>query len=189
MGEEIGMIDPDFAHIEEYVDVESLNAYQEMISQSLSKEEAFRRIKAQSRDNSRTPMQWTNGTQAGFTTGKPWLALAAKHEEINVENERSSKQSILAYYKKLIQLRKQYPVIASGNYQAYQPNHPQVYSFLRQLEKEKLLVLTNFYENETTITIPEEFVGAKRLIDNYSDTVIEEELKLKPYQAIALLIQ
>ena len=189
MGEEIGMIDPDFAHIEEYVDVESLNAYQEMISQSLSKEEAFRRIKAKSRDNSRTPMQWTNGTQAGFTTGKPWLALAAKHEEINVENERSSKQSILAYYKKLIQLRKQYPVIASGNYQAYQPNHPQVYSFLRQLEKEKLLVLTNFYENETTITIPEEFVGAKRLIDNYSDTVIEEELKLKPYQAIALLIQ
>lgn len=189
MGEEIGMIDPDFQHIDDYVDVESLNAYQEMLNQSFSEEEAFRRIKAKSRDNARTPMQWTSDETAGFTTGTPWLGLAANHEVINVEQERTSEQSIFAYYKKLIQLRKQYPVIASGDYQAYEPDHPQVYGYLRQLDGQKLLVLTNFYENETTITIPEEFVSAQPLISNYANTLIQEEVTLRPYQAIALLIQ
>ena len=189
MGEEIGMIDPDFQHIDDYVDVESLNAYQEMLNQSFSEEEAFRRIKAKSRDNARTPMQWTSDETAGFTTGTPWLGLAANHEVINVEQERTSEQSIFAYYKKLIQLRKQYPVIASGDYQAYEPDHPQVYGYLRQLDGQKLLVLTNFYENETTITIPEEFASAQPLISNYANTLIQEELTLRPYQAIALLIQ
>ncbi|MGX7173985.1 alpha,alpha-phosphotrehalase [Enterococcus ratti] len=189
MGEEIGMIDPDFKHINEYVDVESLNAYQTMIDQAFSEEEAFCRIKAKSRDNSRTPMQWNGDEKAGFTTGTPWLSLAAKHEEINVEKECSSKKSILAYYKKLIQLRKQYPVIAIGDYQAYGRNHPHVYSFLRQLGEQKLLVLTNFYDVKTTIVIPKEFMNAKRLIDNYSETVIQEKLQLNPYQAVALFIQ
>ncbi|MCQ4504378.1 alpha-glucosidase C-terminal domain-containing protein, partial [Vibrio parahaemolyticus] len=82
-------------------------------------------------------------------------------------------------------LRKQYPVIASGDYQAYEPDHPQVYGYLRQLDGQKLLVLTNFYENETTITIPEEFVSAQPLISNYANTLIQEEVTLRPYQAIA----
>ncbi|MBF8807317.1 MAG: alpha,alpha-phosphotrehalase [Enterococcus lacertideformus] len=189
MGEEIGMIDPDFDHIDQYVDVESLNAYQGLISQGMSEKEAFRRIKAKSRDNSRTPMQWTGDEKGGFTTGTPWLALAAKYEEINVEKECSTKQSILAYYKKLIQLRKQYPVIALGDYQAYEASHQQVYSYLRQLNKQKLLVLANFYAKDTIIMLPEEFLEAQCLINNYTSIVIQKELELKPYQAIGLLIQ
>ncbi|MBO0462471.1 alpha,alpha-phosphotrehalase [Enterococcus sp. DIV1298c] len=188
MGEEIGMIDPDFASISDYRDVESLNAYQLLQEQGLTQEEAFRRIKAKSRDNSRTPMQWTDEPQAGFTSGTPWLPLAAKHETINVANEQKQEQSIFAYYQQLIQLRKTYPVIAIGDYQAYVPEHPQVYGYLRQTEDQKLLVLTNFYADETTVELPEEFVAAKALISNYPTTV-EKEMKLQPYQAVALLLQ
>lgn len=187
MGEEIGMIDPDFDSIADYVDVECLNAYHLLLEKGLSKKEAFRRIKAKSRDNSRTPMQWTADENAGFTLGKPWLKVAESYGDINVEKELASPQSIFNYYQKLIRLRKQYPVIALGSYQAYQPEHPQVYSFLRQYEEKKVIVFTNFYGKETTISLPEEFLDSKILIDNYDGTIVERELKLKPYQAIALL--
>lgn len=187
MGEEIGMIDPDFDSIADYVDIECLNAYQLLLEKGLSEKEAFRRIKAKSRDNSRTPMQWTADENAGFTLGKPWLKVAESYGDINVEKELASPQSIFNYYQKLIRLRKQYPVIALGSYQAYQPEHPQVYSFLRQYEEKKVIVFTNFYGKETTISLPEEFLDSKILIDNYDGTIVERELKLKPYQAIALL--
>ncbi len=187
MGEEIGMIDPDFDSVADYVDIECLNAYQLLLEKGLSEKEAFRRIKAKSRDNSRTPMQWTAGENAGFTLGKPWLKVAESYGDINVEKELASPQSIFNYYQKLIRLRKQYPVISLGSYQAYQPEHPQVYSFLRQYEEKKVIVFTNFYGKETTISLPEEFLDSKILIDNYDGTIVERELKLKPYQAIALL--
>ncbi len=187
MGEEIGMIDPDFDSIADYVDIECLNAHHLLLEKGLSKKEAFRRIKAKSRDNSRTPMQWTADENAGFTLGKPWLKVAESYGDINVEKELASPQSIFNYYQKLIRLRKQYPVIALGSYQAYQPEHPQVYSFLRQYEEKKVIVFTNFYGKETTISLPEEFLDSKILIDNYDGTIVERELKLKPYQAIALL--
>lgn len=187
MGEEIGMIDPDFDSVADYVDIECLNAYQLLLEKGLSEKESFRRIKAKSRDNSRTPMQWTAGENAGFTLGKPWLKVAESYGDINVEKELASPQSIFNYYQKLIRLRKQYPVISLGSYQAYQPEHPQVYSFLRQYEEKKVIVFTNFYGKETTISLPEEFLDSKILIDNYDGTIVERELKLKPYQAIALL--
>lgn len=188
MGEEIGMIDPDFDSISDYRDIESLNAYKLLQEQGFTPEEAFRRIKAKSRDNSRTPMQWTDEPQAGFTSGKPWLPLASKHETINVANEQKQEQSIFAYYQKLIQLRKTYPVIANGDYKAYAPEHPQVYGYLRQTDDQKLLVLTNFYANETSVELPEEFIDSKVLISNYP-TMVEKEMKLQPYHAVALLLQ
>lgn len=123
MGEEIGMVDPDYSSISDYIDVESLNAYKLLLAQGCTEKEAFRRIKAKSRDNSRTPMQWSDAEQAGFTTGKPWLKVAGKLEEINVEKERSSEDSILSYYKKLIWLRKTYPIVAQGDYHAYGADH------------------------------------------------------------------
>ena len=187
MGEEIGMVDPDYSSISDYIDVESLNAYKLLLTQGCTEKEAFRRTKAKSRDNSRTPMQWSDAEQAGFTTGKPWLKVAGKLEEINVEKERSSEDSILSYYKKLIRLRKTYPIVAQGDYHAYGADHPQVYGYLRQFEGQQLLVLTNFYDKDTRITIPEGFTEADILIDNYSDTVLHQNLELKPYQAIALL--
>ena len=188
MGEEIGMIDPDFDSISDYRDIESLNAYKLLQEQGFTPEEVFRRIKAKSRDNSRTPMQWTDEPQAGFTSGTPWLPLASKHETINVANEQKQEQSIFAYYQKLIQLRKTYPVIANGDYKAFVPEHPQVYGYLRQTDDQKLLVLTNFYPKETSVELPEEFVGAEVLISNYPTTV-EKEMKLQPYQAVTLLVQ
>lgn len=190
MGEEIGMIDPAFTSMADYVDIESKNAYQMLVEKGLSAQEAFRRIQAKSRDNSRTPMQWTDEEHAGFTTGTPWLKVGASYPEINVEAAKNEKdQSIFAYYQHLIQLRKTHQVISEGDYQAYAPEHPQVYAFLRSYEGQKLLVLTNFYEETTTVDLPEEFVEGERLIDNYSDTVVSKELTLKPYQAIALLVK
>lgn len=187
MGEEIGMIDPDFDSITDYVDIECLNAYQLLLEKGLSEKEALRRIKAKSRDNARTPMQWTADENAGFTLGNPWLQVAKSYRDINVEKERTSPKSIFNYYQKLIRLRKQYPVIVFGSYQAYLPEHPQVYSFLRQYEEKKVIVFTNFYDKETSISLPEEFLDSKILIDNYDEIILERDLKLKPYQAIALL--
>lgn len=187
MGEEIGMIDPDFDSIADYVDIECLNAYQLLLEKGLSEKEALRRIKAKSRDNSRTPMQWTADENAGFTLGNPWLQIAESYRDINVEKERTSPNSIFNYYQKLIRLRKKYPVIVLGSYQAYLPEHPQVYSFLRQYEEKKVIVFTNFYDKETSISLPEEFLDSKILIDNYDEIIVERELKLKPYQAIAFL--
>ncbi|MDR1568665.1 MAG: alpha,alpha-phosphotrehalase, partial [Streptococcaceae bacterium] len=115
MGEEIGMIDPDYQDISSYVDVESLNAYSKLLDTGKSEVEAFAIIKARSRDNSRTPMQWDSGAGAGFTTGVPWLAVG-EHQEINVASDISGE--IFKFYQKLIELRKAYPIIQAGSYHA-----------------------------------------------------------------------
>jgi trehalose-6-phosphate hydrolase len=184
MGEEIGMIDPAYTSMDDYVDVECLNAYQMLIAEGASEEEAFKQIVKKSRDNSRTPMQWSAEENAGFTEGTPWLKAGASFKEINVENETAD--GIFAYYQKLIQLRKEKRLIAEGQYKPYAPEHPQIYSYIRTLEDEELLVAANFYDKETELDIPERFLDAEVLISNYSDTNIQEQTTLKPYQVIAL---
>lgn len=185
MGEEIGMIDPDFDSMEQYVDVESLNAYQELLTEGKSEQEAFEIVKAKSRDNSRTPIQWDSGEYNGFSQVAPWLALGKSADEINVAKELQE-GSIFSYYQELIKLRKEYPVIAEGSYEAFLPDHPQIYGYIRRRKEESLLVLNNFFPQESTIEIPEEFVSGKVLIDNYGTETIQREITLKPYQSIAI---
>lgn len=185
MGEEIGMLDPDYTSMAAYRDIESLNAYQELLAAGQTPVVAFSIIQAKSRDNSRTPMQWDNRLNAGFSTGKPWLAVG-NHPEINVANEQNG--AVLNYYKRLIQLRKAYPIIAEGTYRAYLPDHAQVYSFIREWQGQKLLVLNNFYDTPTTVELPAEFLAGEVLLSNDVRTKLSTTYTLSPYQTLAILI-
>ena len=187
MGEEIGMLDPDFTSMDDYVDIESINAYRELRDSGKTDEEAFAIIKAKSRDNSRTPMQWDDSTYAGFSTAKPWLALGASHKDINVASEMSGK--IFPFYQKLIALRKNYPIIAEGDYQAaYQESH-QIYAFERQLDEQKLLVFNNFSAEKVELDLPEVYTNGQVLVSNYTTPKITQKLTLTPYQTLAILIE
>ena len=184
MGEEIGMVDPDFDSMADYVDVESINAYQELLAAGKSEREAFAIIQAKSRDNSRTPMQWDASENAGFTTGTPWLKAGKTYKEINVENEKFGK--IFRFYQDLIQLRKALPLIAEGDYKAAYQDSDKVYAFERQLENQKLLVLNNFFPEEVTIQLPADYQTGKVLISNYDEVELAENLVLQPYQTVAI---
>ncbi|MGT2910215.1 alpha,alpha-phosphotrehalase [Streptococcus cameli] len=185
MGEEIGMLDPDYNSMADYVDIESLNAFQELIDKGLTESEAFAIIKAKSRDNSRIPMQWDASPHAGFTSGTPWLKAGKSYPSINVENAKDG--AIFQFYKELIHLRKTHPIIAEGSYQAILQGHEQIYAFERHYEDQSLLVLNNFFGQETEIPLPSTYQEGKILISNYPDTQVGSSVVLKPYQTLAIL--
>lgn len=185
MGEEIGMTDPVYESIDDYVDIESHNAYKILCNEGVDPADAFEIITKKSRDNSRTPMQWTSGANAGFTLGKPWLRPTS-HAEINVEAEEREGQ-ILPFYRRLIQLRHDMPLIAEGTYEPFAREHESVYAFVREHEGQRLLVLNNFYGTETSLTIPVAFAAGSVLLSNYGQTELGETLTLAPYQTLAIL--
>ncbi|VJO80496.1 alpha,alpha-phosphotrehalase [Streptococcus pneumoniae] len=186
MGEEIGMIDPDYDSMADYVDVESLNAYQMLLEEGKSQQEAFQIIQAKSRDNSRIPMQWDTSENAGFSTGTPWLKVGKYYKDINVENE--IKGLIFTFYQDLIRLRKEMPIISEGNYKPAFEDSKQVYAFERQFEDQKLLVLNNFYAKEVEIDLPAVYQNGQILISNYEDAEVSEKILLKPYQTLAIYV-
>lgn len=186
MGEEIGMVDPDYDSMADYVDVESINAYQMLLEQGKTPEEAFAIIQAKSRDNSRTPMQWGDSANAGFTTGSPWLKAGKSYPEINVENEIQG--PIFTFYQKLIALRKELPIIAEGSYQPAYEDSSQIYAFERQLGDEKLLVLNNFYPDPITIDILPEYQNGEVLLSNYEEAQTAEVVTLRPYESLAIIV-
>ncbi|HEV6119499.1 TPA: alpha,alpha-phosphotrehalase [Streptococcus pneumoniae] len=186
MGEEIGMIDPDYDSMADYVDVESLNAYQMLLEEGKSQQEAFQIIQAKSRDNSRIPMQWDASENAGFSTGTPWLKAGKSYKYINVENEIQG--PIFTFYQDLIRLRKEMPIISEGSYKPAFEDSKQVYAFERQFEDRKLLVLNNFYAKEVEIDLPAVYQNGQILISNYEDAEVSEKILLKPYQTLAIYV-
>lgn len=187
MGEEIGMVDPDYDSMADYVDVESINAYQMLLKEGKSEQEAFQIIQAKSRDNSRTPMQWDASENAGFTRGTPWLKAGKSYPQINVENE--IKGPIFAFYQNLIRLRKEMPIISEGSYKPAFQDSKQVYAFERQHKDEKLLVLNNFYATEVEIDLPVVYQNGQILLSNYEDVELSEKILLKPYQTLAIYVK
>jgi trehalose-6-phosphate hydrolase len=189
-GEEIGMTDPEFQDITDYVDVETHNAYKELQAKDLPHEEIMEIIKGKSRDNSRTPMQWTNEKNAGFTTGQPWIKLTENYHQINVEKERAE-GTIFDFYKKLIQLRKELKVISEGDYRGIMMDHPSVYGYVREYEGEQLLVFNHFYSDHVTLEIPEEFLtrSSRYLIGNKEERTLTANLELGPYETIAFYFE
>lgn len=185
MGEEIGMTDPVYESMDDYVDIESHNAYKILCNEGIHPADAFKIITKKSRDNSRTPMQWTSGANAGFTSGKPWLRPTS-HAEINVEAEEREGQ-ILPFYRRLVQLRHDMPLIAEGTYEPFAREHESVYAFVREHEGQRLLVLNNFYGTETSLKIPADFATGSVLLSNYGQTELGETLTLAPYQTLAIL--
>ena len=184
-GEEIGMTNAYFNDINKYRDVESLNYYNILKEQGHTEEETYDIIMARSRDNSRTPMQWNDEVNAGFSEATPWLSVINNYETINVEKNLADENSIYYHYKKLIQLRKQYDVIANGTYEAMLAEHQNVYAYRRTLDNEELIVLNNFYGNETEVTLDIKDVnGYTCLLSNYEEQELTNQLTLRPYESI-----
>ena len=186
MGEEIGMIDPDYDSMADYVDVESLNAYQMLLEEGKSQEEAFQIIQAKSRDNSRIPMQCDASENAGFTVGPPWLKEGKSYPRINIENEIPG--PIFTFYQDLIWLRKEMPIISEESYKPAFEESKQVYAFERQYEEQKLLVLNNFYATEVEIDLSVAYQNGQILLSNYEDAEVSGKILLKPYQTLTIYV-
>lgn len=188
-GEEIGMTNPNFAEIDLYRDVESLNMYKAKQEEGMSTKEIIGILKQKSRDNSRTPMQWNEEENAGFSTNTPWISAAENYKEINVERALRDKESVFYHYKKLIELRKKYDVITEGKYEIIDMNHPNVWAYTRELQDEMLLVINNFYGETITYVVPNEVqIGGMKqevLLSNYEDASEDiSNLVLRPYESI-----
>lgn len=187
MGEELGMVDPTYTSIADYVDVEAKNAYDALLKQGMSPTEAFEIITTKARDNSRTPMHWDATEFAGFSDVKPWL-MPTGQAQINVAEELANGQ-IFNFYQKLIALRKQEPLISDGHFKELFASHPQVFAYERYLtdSPEKLFVFNNFYDKKVTLELPEKIGAGAVLCSNYERTYdqLPKELTLEPYETLA----
>lgn len=183
-GEEIGMTNAYFTDINQYRDVESINYFQILKDRGIKEDEVIRILQEKSRDNARTPMQWD--AQGGFTSGTSWLAMNENFREINIEENINNNDSILHYYKKLIQLRKTHPAISNGSYIPYLENYEQLIAFKRICDNEEIIVINNFKEEVVDILLPE-ISNYEILLSNYKNLIIEETIQLQPYQALVLI--
>jgi trehalose-6-phosphate hydrolase len=197
-GEEMGMTDPGFPSISYYRDVESLNAYAAMLEQGVPERTILSILARKSRDNSRTPIQWTPGRHAGFTTNEePWIPLAPNYPQVNAELAVADPDSVFWHYNALITLRKTIPLITTGTYELLDRDHPQVFTYLRRGQGEAMLVVANFYADPVRVSWPD---GLHALYPNRTVLITNGEapqeeyrygsdalvgLALRPYEAIA----
>lgn len=187
-GEEIGMSNVPFDSIDQYRDIETLNAYKELVGENrMSPDEMMDAIHARSRDNARTPMQWDDSLNAGFTTGLPWIEVNPNYKEINVLNALEDPDSVFYYYQNLIKLRKEENIITEGSYDLLLAEDEKVYAYTRNYNDEQLLVICNFAGEASSFELPGhiQFQQSRLLISNYE--VDENEsikaFELKPYEA------
>lgn len=184
-GEEIGMTNAGYTSIDEYMDIESLNYYNILKLQGKSEEEVIRILGAKSRDNSRTPMQWDASENAGFTKGTPWLKVCDRYKEINTES-RHEPDSVFQYYKELVKLRKELPVIQKGAVTPLLREDKEILAFKREYQGKELYVFCNFFDGEVKVpySIPED---CKSILSNYGEEISPKELVLRPYEAVMFL--
>ena len=188
-GEELGMTNCPFPTLEDLRDIESINAFHELTEAGkVNPEDMMRYIRLRGRDNARTPMQWDDSANAGFTTGTPWIMVNPNYTEINAKTEMEDPDSVFRYYQKIIGLRKKEKVMVYGTYQVLDPDNEKLYVYTRTLDNEKLLVICNFTEEEETYSVPEEFSKGEVLISSYHREKAEKEIMLKPYEALVLKI-
>ncbi len=189
-GEEIGMTNVQFTSIEDYKDIETLNMYKQKVYENgESPEKVMESIYAKGRDNARTPVQWNDQENAGFTTGTPWLAVNPNYKQINVEAALADPNSVFHYYKKLIQLRKENEMIVYGQYELLNEEHPHIFAYLRSYNGEQLLVVTNFSSEEQEFHCSKklDYTNSQRFIGNYDEIEEVEDIhqfRLRPWEAI-----
>ena len=187
-GEELGMTNTVFNSVDDFRDLESINAYRELVESGLyTDEDMFPKIAHKSRDNARTPMQWDASENAGFTTGKPWIAVNPNYKKINVADQLKREDSVFHYYQKLIRLRKENEIIVYGNYELLLPEDENIFAYIRTLDNQKLLVVCNFSKSEQKFDFSG-YENAKVLISNYNRDAREDGI-LKPYEATVLLLE
>ncbi|MCE5090809.1 alpha,alpha-phosphotrehalase [Staphylococcus devriesei] len=153
-GEEIGMTDPHFNSIQQYRDIESLNAYTNLKNKGIAEDEILTILGQKSRDNSRTPIQWTAGHQAGFTTGTPWIEIPNNYKNVNVEAAIEDDYSILQTYRQLIALRHEHDIITYGEIEPLYMEHPQLFIYRRHYNNQSWLVIANF--SKEAVKLPED---------------------------------
>ena len=180
-GEELGMTNVKY-ELEEYRDIELFGMYKERRAQGYTHEELMESIYAKTRDNARTPMQWDTTEQAGFTTGKPWIKVNPNYTEINAAEQVDRENSIFNYYRKLIQLRKELPVLTDGKFTMLDMDHNQIFAYLRDNGEDKLLVVCNFYGNTVDYAVSEKAENLELLIRNYTEENMQTDV-LRPYEA------
>ncbi len=184
-GEELGMTNVRY-DMEEYRDIETLNLYRERLEKGYQKEDVMDSIYGKSRDNARTPMQWNNGENAGFTTGNPWIKVNPNYKEINAASQITDENSIFNCYRQLIRLRKQYPVFVDGEFHMLCDEDESVFAYSREDSDSQLLVICNFYGKTVNNPLEKPEDSAKLLIANYQDTDWNDILR--PYEARMYLI-
>lgn len=195
-GEEIGMPDPKWNDISEFRDIESLNMYTILQEQGKTPEEAAHIVKVRSRDNSRLPMLWNAGDQAGFTTGTPWIKIDERYPLINAQSEVEDPQSIYHHYRKLIELRKNLPVITDGEYVRLDEGHPEIYAYARTNKEQTLVVISNFSDRDVSFELPKTMMdkltesrSVQLLVGNTTEEPdLTPTVALRPYASYMWLI-
>ena len=186
-GEELGMTNCPFNTLDNFRDLESINAFHELTEQGkMTEEDMLAAISYKGRDNARTPMQWDDSAYAGFSTAKPWIMVNPNYTKINAKDQVNREDSVFKYYQKLIKLRHESELIVYGTYDLILDDDKDIYAYIRTLGDEKLIVYCNFSENTREVEIPEEFVNGKVLISNYSDAKANQKITLRPYEAIVI---
>lgn len=186
-GEELGMTNAYFDKMEDYRDIESINFFTELTEAGIMTPEYMMKcLMLRSRDNARTPMQWNDSAQGGFTSGEPWIRINSNYKEINAAQQLGDPASVFHYYQKLIRLRKEKEIIVYGSFEALCRDDDKIFAYTRKLDQKKLLTVCNFSDQDAEMEIPEEFAGAQCLITNLGRTVFDRNLVLRPYEAFVL---
>ncbi|CAJ1796197.1 alpha,alpha-phosphotrehalase [Aeromonas veronii] len=191
-GEEIGMTNPGYQRIDDYQDVESRNIFAIKQAEGMSESEILAILGTKSRDNSRTPMQWSAAPNAGFTSGTPWLKPAANYPEINAEAALADQNSVFWHYRDLIALRKAHPIFTLGDYQELLTGHPQIWAYARRANGQTLLVVSNFYGEPVEFALPAELQSGqgRLLLGNYPDSPAQPQSgMLRPYESLIWLVE
>ena len=189
-GEELGMTNVPFKDISDFRDLDSINAFHELVGQGVfTEDEMMKYLRYKSRDNARTPFQWDDTEHAGFTAGTPWIMVNPNYREINAREQLEREGSVFRYYQQLIRLRKEHEVIVYGSYDLLLPDDMELYVYTRTLETEKLLVICNFYGNTRTFALPDGWTkeNFELLIGNYGDiSCAEGMVTVRSYEALVL---
>ena len=186
-GEELGMTNCPFNTLDNFRDLESINAFHEFTDQGkMTEENMMAAIGYKGRDNARTPMQWDDSAYAGFSTANPWIMVNPNYTKINAKDQINREDSVFKYYQKLIKLRHESELIVYGTYDLILDDDKDIYAYIRTLGDEKLIVYCNFSENTREVELPEEFTNGKVLISNYIDAKVNHKITLRPYEAIVI---
>ena len=186
-GEELGMTNCPFNTLDNFRDLESINAFHELTEQGkMTEEDMMAAIGYKGRDNARTPMQWDDSAYAGFSTTNPWIMVNPNYTKINAKDQVNREDSVFKYYQKLIKLRHESELIVYGTYDLILDDDKDIFAYIRTLGDEKLIVYCNFSENTREVELPEEFTNGKVLISNYIDAKVNHKITLRPYEAIVI---
>ena len=186
-GDELGMTNIGFTKIEQYKDIAAINGYKKAATDGEDLDLYLQKLNLLSRDNGRTPMQWDATKNAGFSNETPWLPVHENHSTVNVLHQENDQNSVLNHFRKMVALRKKNLLLVYGNYEIIQDDHPTIYAYSRTLEDQQMIILLNFSELESSISLPNFDHNKEVLINNYNELSIDENtITLKPYQAVVL---